>query len=147
MSHAHKLIRDAVETKLTGLTSTATRVYSNRLYALDDASLPALRVYLDNETVEELSIHRPAQQQRQIQLVVECCAKAASSGLDDTCDQMQLEVEKALYAGISVGGKTLYPSLTGSAYDDAIGLTPVAVKRVAFSIDFFTLANAPDSLI
>jgi hypothetical protein len=146
MSHARKLIRDAVETTLTGLASTATRVYANRLYALADADLPALRVYMDSETVEELTLHRPAEQERRLRLVVECCAKSNTT-LDDKCDQMQLEVENALYAGISVGGKTLYPQLTGSAYDDAIGLTPVAVKRVAFSIDYFTLANAPDSLI
>lgn len=147
MSHVHKLIRDAVETKLTGLASTATKVYSNRLYALADTDLPALRIYLDNETVQEATVHRPAQQDRNLQLVVECCAKSSSATLDDTCDQMQLEVENALYAGITVGAKTIYPSLTGSAYDDAIGLTPVAIKRVSFSIDVFTLANAPDSLI
>ena len=147
MSHAHKLIRDALETALTGLATTGTRVYANRLFALDTANLPGLRIFLDNETVEAQSIHRPVQQQRDIQIIVECCAKSDSATLDDTCDQMQLEVEAALYAGISIAGQTHYPNLTGSQYDDAIGLTPVAIKRVAFSLSYFTLANAPDSLI
>lgn len=146
MSHAHKLIRDAAKTALTGLASTGARVYANRLHALSESELPALRIFLDSETVEEASVHRPAQQDRTLGLVVECCAKSTTA-LDDTCDQIQLEVEAAMYAGFSAGGKTLYPTLTGSAYDDAIGMTPVAVKRVAFRINYFTLANAPDSLI
>lgn len=147
MSHVHKLIRDAVQTRLTGLATTTTHVFANRLYALADADLPALRIFLDNESVDELSVNRPATQERRIDIVVECCAKSSSATLDDTCDQMQLEVEKALYAGITVGGRTLYPVLTESAYDDAIGLTPVAVKRLGFSIEYHALANAPDSLI
>jgi hypothetical protein len=146
MSHVHKLLRDAIKTQLTGLASTGARVYANRLYELDDASLPALRLYLDQETVETDTISRPTSQSRSIQIVVECCAKL-NSALDDACDQMQLEVENALYAGFTAGSRTHYPNLTGSAYDDAIGLTPVAVKRLAFSLDYFTLANAPDTFI
>jgi len=91
---------------------------TEKLY-LDDASLPALRIYLDQETVETDTISRPASQSRSLQLVVECCAKL-NSALDDACDQMQLEVENALYAGFTAGSRTHYPQLTGSAYDDIL---------------------------
>lgn len=145
MSHLHTQIRNAFASKLAGLASTGARVYPNQLYALDPARLPALRIYADQESVQTDTVNRPPVQTRRLQVVVECCAKA-SADLDDACDQMQLEVEQALYTGITVGSRTLYPELIGGAYDDAIGLTPVCVKRMSFVLDYYTLANAPDSL-
>ena len=44
--HLHKQIRDALVTKLTGLTTSGARVYANRLYPLDSANLPGLRISL-----------------------------------------------------------------------------------------------------
>jgi len=146
MSHAHKLIRDAAKTALTGLTTTGARVFANRLYALADTELPGLRISLDNESVETETVNPYPVQQRTLDLTVECCAKA-NSALDDAVDQMQLEVETALAAGISVSGKTLDCLLVGSQFDDAIGLTPVAVKKAVFQVTFFTHSNAPQTLI
>jgi hypothetical protein len=145
MSHAHTLIRSAAVTALTGLTTSGARVYPNRQYPLADANLPGLRVFLNDESVDTDTIHAPAVQSRSVQLVVECCAKEAAS-LDATCDTMQNEVEKALAAGISVSGKSITPNLVSSRYDFEASSTPVGVKRLIFIIQFFTLANAPDSL-
>lgn len=146
MSHAHKLIRDAAKTALTGLTTTATRVFANRLYALADTDLPGLRISLDAETVDVPDIGVNPVQERQLQLLVECCAKA-NTALDDAVDQIQLEVEKALSSGLTVGSVHLDCVLAASQFDDAIGLTPVAVKKVTYLVKFFTRANAPDTLI
>ena len=49
MSHAHTQIRDAAVLALTGLTSTGSRVYPNRIFTLADANLPGLRVFLNDE--------------------------------------------------------------------------------------------------
>jgi hypothetical protein len=141
MSHAHTLIRNAAVTALTGLTTTAARVYGNRIYALADANLPGLRVYLNDERVEG----NVALQTRTVQLVVECCTKANSS-LDTTCDTMQNEVEKALAPGLTVTGKLIRPILVASRYDAEEGSTPVGIKRVFFEIDFHTMPATPDSL-
>ena len=146
MSHAHTLIRNAAVTRLTGLTTSGARVYANRQYPLADANLPGLRVFLNDENVSTDTIHAPAVQSRTVQLVVECCAKDGAT-LDVTCDTMQNEVEKALAAGITVSGKVITPNLVGSRYDFEAASTPVGVKRLSFTVEFFTLANAPDSLI
>jgi len=42
--HLHKQIRAALVTKLTGLATSGARVYANRLYPLDSANLPGLRL-------------------------------------------------------------------------------------------------------
>lgn len=146
MSHARTQIRTAAASALTGLTTSGARVYSNRLYAMDTANLPGLRISLDNETVQTDTVDASPIQDRQIELVVECCAKA-NTALDDTCDAMQLEVEKALAGGLTISGKHLTVVLASSSFDDALGLTPVAVLKLVFIVSFFTRANAPDTFI
>lgn len=145
MSHAHTLIRTAAVTALTGLATTAARVYPSRMYAMADANLPGLRVFLNEESVELMTATAPALQRRSLQLLVECCAKDTTT-LDADCDQMQLEVEKALAGGLTVGGVPVEVTLTGSGYDFEAASVPVGVKRVLFNIDYHTLATTPDSL-
>lgn len=144
--HVHKQIRSALVTKLTGLTTSGARVYANRLYPMDSANLPGLRIYADSETAEVVSIHAPQLQTRELSVAVEACALAAS-GLDDTLDLMSKEVEIALSSGLTVGSTTLVVSYTGMSYEDEAADKPVGVKRMTFSIPFEVAANAPDTLI
>lgn len=144
--HLHKQIRAAVVSDLTGLATTASRVYANRLHPLTDAELPALRLYLDEEQAERITVHSPAILARTLTLVVEACAKAAS-GLDNTLDQISKEVETALSNGFTVAGRTLECTYSGMTFQDEIGDKPIGVKRMTFSIPFESAANAPDTLI
>jgi hypothetical protein len=144
--HVHRQIREAAVTALTGLTTTAARVYANRLYPIPAASLPALRVGVDDETIESYTIHGAAATlSRSLVLVVECCAQGGDT-VDDTCDAMTKEVETALSAGISMAGRTYYPLLLGSRYDDEAGGQDAAVKRLEYRLHVSTKANAPDTL-
>lgn len=144
--HAHKQIRDAIETALTGLTTSGSRVYANRLYPLTESQVPALRIYLDEEDAAAQSIHAPMLLERTVRLVVECVAKATTA-LDDTCDLMSKEVEIALSAGVTVSGVLLVPVYAGSEFDDEISDKPIAAKRLRFELVFHTMNNAPDDLI
>lgn len=144
-NHLHKQIRDAVVTALTGLTTTTTHAYANRLQPMADGNLPGLRIYLDSEDAEGLTIHSPQMQQRTLALTVECCSKKASA-LDDELDQISKEVEVALVAGISVGGQTLPAFYAGMQFDDELADKPVGIKRLRFSIPYTAAANAPDVL-
>ncbi len=144
-NHLHKQIRDAVKTALTGLTTTGTKVYANRLQPLQDANLPGLRIFLDEEKADVLSIHSPVMLERTLSVNVEACAKAAS-GLDDTLDQVSKEVETALAAGITIGSRTLEVFYTGMVFDDEQLDKPVGIKRMSFSIPYTAMSNAPDVL-
>lgn len=144
-NHAHQQIREAVATALTGLTSTGSRVYPNRLYPLADANLPALRVFLDNDESAPESIHTPHLQERSLTLIVEGCAKATAD-LDDTLDTISKEVEIALSADIVIGANRLQAVYSGSEFDDQISDKPVAVKRLSFALRYYTMNNAPDVL-
>ena len=144
--HLHKQIRAALVTALTGLTTSAARVYANRLYPMDSATLPGLRIFLDGEEAEILTVHGPAVYDRRLALSVECCASAAS-GLDDTLDLMSKEVEIALASGITVAGRNLPLTYAGMAFEDLPGSPPVGVKRLTFSLPFAASASAPDTLV
>ncbi len=146
MSHTHKQIRDALATALTGLTTSGSRVYPNRLYPMDTAELPGLRIYLDADAVEVETIHSPLVYMHDLSITVEACARS-SSALDDTLDTMALEIETALANGITISGKKLEPVLTGSQYDDEPGSPPVGVKRLTFSLAYFTASNDPQTFI
>ena len=145
-NHIHRQIREAIASAVTGLASTGSNVYVNRLYAIPPASLPALRIAIDSETVDALSIHQPLMLSRTLQISIECCAQGGDT-LDDTCDQMSKEVETALSAGFSLGGLTRIPILTASGYDDDPAGLDTAVKRLEFTLTVETLNTAPDALI
>ena len=143
--HLHKQIRAALVTKLTGLTTTASRVWANRLQVLQDANLPGLRIYLDDEAAEGLLIHTPEMYDRKLSIVVEAVAKATSA-LDDTLDLISKEVEIALATGITVAGRTLEVFYTGMRFDDEQLDKPVGVKRMTFSLTYSAMSNTPDVL-
>lgn len=143
--HLHKQIRAALETRLAGLTTSATRVYANRVKVMTAANLPGLRIALDAEEAEPITVHQPHQQERRLVAFVECCAKGDDT-LDDTLDLMSKEVEVALSAGITVAGQTMYPVYRGMAVELEQGDRVTGVKRLRFDVEYTALNTAPDQL-
>lgn len=143
--HLHKQIRSAVVTKLTGLTTSGSRVYANRLQPLPDAMSPTLLVTLDEEIARQATFHTNPIYERDLRLSVAAIYKATSA-LDDTLDLMSKEVETALAAGITVGSRTLDVFYAGMSFDDEQSDKPVGIKRMSFSIQYTAAANAPDVL-
>jgi hypothetical protein len=146
MSHTHKQIRDALATALTGLTTSGARVYKNRLYPMDTAELPGLRIYLDADATTPETIHTPLTYGHELTVTVEACARA-STALDDTLDTMSVEIETALATPLTVSGKKLDLILNASQYDDEPGSPPVGVKRLTFSLSYYTASNTPQTII
>lgn len=144
-NHLHQQIRAAVVTALTGLATTGTRVYANRLQPLPDALSPTLLITLDEETATPATFHTNPILERELRLTVAAVAKA-TSGLDDTLDQISKEVEAALAAGITLSGRRLDFTYTGMSFDDEQSDKPVGIKRMNFSVPFTAAANAPDVL-
>lgn len=143
--HLHKQIRAALETRLTGLTTSGARVYANRVKVMAAANLPGLRIALDSEEAEPINVHQPQQQERRLSVVVECCAKGDDT-LDDTLDLMSKEAEVALASGITVATQTLYPVYRGMEMDLEQAEKVTGIKRLRYSVDYTALSSAPDQL-
>ena len=148
MAHARQQIRGAAATALTGLATTGSNVFKSRVHELAQDELDALRIYTRNEPdVETLQLTDPAEQRRDLELVVEGVTRATDD-MDDTLDDIAEEVEVALAADITLGG------LVHSVYIDsteiemsAEGDQPVGVVRMTFAVDYTVNSNAPGTLL
>lgn len=144
--HIRKQIRDAFVTQVTGLTTTGARVFPSRIRNLAVADLPALRVYAEQENIEDESIvDVPFQQRRSITIRVEAVAKATDA-LDDTLDLICKEVEIAIAANTTLGGLALlHCSLTNTEIQiDANSEVPAGMATMTWKVETFTMNNAPD---
>lgn len=97
MAHQRQTIREAIVTRLTGLTTSGSRVYASRLKPLLDSELPAILVSTGGEPLGDatylktgLPVARP------LEIRVDLVAKA-TSGYENTVDLMLSEVEVALF--------------------------------------------------
>lgn len=143
--HLRKRIRSATATTLTGLTTTASRVYTSRAYPLQDANLPALRITTPSEQSEMVSMgigNRTVQ--RTMTLQVDAVVKSVS-GFEDTCDQIAKEVEIALANDNTLGGLCKYIQLRSTATEiSGEAEKPIAVTTMLFDVLYLASLNAPD---
>lgn len=146
MSHVRADARAAVVTAITGLATTGARVFVANEYPRLDAELPCLLV-ATSDTAQADSLTAPMLLRRLVQIDVQAIAKA-TTGLANTLDQIGLEVEQALGAGITLDGTLMYPRYTGSAPADISVETdrPVGAMLITFELEFYTAANAVGNL-
>jgi hypothetical protein len=143
-NHVRRQIRDAAATALAGLTTTGARVYPSRTYPLQDANLPALRIYTNEETVEMSSMGGANRLvQRTLNLLVEGCAKVNDT-LDDTLDDIIKEVETAIAANQTLGGAK-WVQLAGIEIEmEGEGEKETGVARMTFQCEYITELDTPD---
>ena len=139
MSHVRQQIREAVETRITGLTTAGTNVFSSRVYALGEAKLPALTIYTKDESAGISNMARDLK--RTLTIVIEGYAKGTAN-LDDTLDTIAAEVEGAMGSDGSLNGVGKIIGLTGTEVDIVGGDTdkPVGVVRLSYNIVYLTSA-------
>lgn len=145
--HLRQQILERVATLVTGLATTGARVTRSRVYTLDAATeLPALVVELASGGTETASVETmtaPRVFQRTCRINVIGYAKA-DSNLDETLDQIALEVEKALAMPVSGPWKTLtYTSTDRNMTSD--GEQPVGEITLSYDAMYLARENSPDS--
>jgi hypothetical protein len=141
MSHIRKQIRDNVVTTVTGLTTTTTKVYRSRVYPIASGKLPGLCVYTQSESIESATLTRPRTKMRTLDVVIEGYA-LANSNLDNTLDQISLEVEEAMVTDVTRGGKAKDTELTSVEIEQVgEGETQAGIVRMTFTVTYATLEN------
>jgi len=141
MSHVRKQIRDAVATALTGLTTTGTNVFKGRYFSMQTPKLPALLVYTTNEDAELSIMGSSRGSDRVLTLVVEGYA-ISKTIVEDTLDQIAVEVEEAMASDYTLSGLTRDVRYTGFELDaNADPEQTVAVIRLIFDIKYRVAAG------
>tara|TARA_R100000808_G_scaffold25008_2_gene60407 strand:- start:2254 stop:2700 length:447 start_codon:yes stop_codon:yes gene_type:complete len=142
MAHVRKLIRDNITTTVTGLTTTASRVYQSRIYPLETGELNGLCVYTLREASEPVSVGGSSRTiQREVEIVIEAYVRG-TSGYDNTIDTICVEVEEALAADLSRGGNAEDTSLASTEIEfSGDGDQPIAMCRLTYAVIYLTAQN------
>lgn len=106
MSHKRQLIREAIVTAITGLTTTGARVYSGNVYPKGLDNLPGLNVIAANDRRDDSVPVSGKAQQRVVTITIEARVKPPSGGHtpQDQLDDIESEVQAALMATPTLGG-------------------------------------------
>lgn len=143
--HVRKQLRDATAVRLTGLTTTGSRVYESRSVPVGDANLPGLLIYTTQEQAQDATM--AADVERRIEVRVEGVAKAATN-LDDTLDLIAKEVEIALSTALTIGAASTQLVYQGAVITMQDGLDQlVGVVALTFEAVLFTTAGSPDVVL
>ena len=141
MAHVRKLIRDNIETTLTGLATTGANVYQTRVYPIAEDRLPGLAIYTNSEATEYATINPPRTQLRTLSVSVDVYAKAVTA-YDDLLDAACVEIEEALYTDRTRGGNAKDTRIIAFDSDfSGDGDQPVARATLTVEVDYVTIEN------
>ncbi len=148
MAHVRTQIRNAVATRLTGLSRTGAQVYRNRMRPLPSGTAYALIVRTDDENVDPISLGFPALEDRRLDLTVECLVQVGGE-IDSELDAVIAEVEAALgasEAATTLDGLVKSLRLRAIAIDfNAESDIPTARALMRYEANYFTTENAPEA--
>ena len=141
MAHVRKLIRDDIETTLTGLATTGANVYQTRVYPIAEDRLPGLAIYTSSEATDYATITPPRTQLRTLSVSVDVYAKAVTA-YDDLLDAACVEIEEALYTDRTRGGNAKDTRIIAFDSDfSGDGDQPVARATLTVEVDYVTIEN------
>ena len=149
MAHVRKSIRDNIVTAVTGLTTTAARVYRSRIYPLETATnLPGLCVYTLREACEADTVGGSAHGlAREVDIVIEAYVRGTAN-YDNTLDTICVEVEEAVAADLTRGGNAKDTLLESTEFElSGEGDQPVAMARLTYRCLYRTAANDVETAI
>lgn len=150
--HARKQIRDAVAAGLTGLPTTADRVYVGRTRPLSASHEPTLLIYMRSETAERTVQGAPGKVTRRCTLHIE--GRVSMAGVpDDLLDQIAAEIEAGMTALIDFGTARVFGGLASNAQmtateivAEADGERHIGGVRVEYLVTYRTVEGAPTAV-
>ncbi len=138
--HKAAQILAAIKAKLTGLTTTGSRVYQSRAYAIE--TLPAINIKLGADQVQ--SIHN-IQSDNDLIISIEIFVKTSEAEIDNVILQIRKEVQIALMAdetqGLSFVLTTLPTIMT--APDVSTEEKPIAFASAEYRVVYRSLLTDP----
>jgi len=143
--HVRQQLVAATKTRLTGLVTTASRVFGFRVNPLQPAELPCLCVYSMGDAAQPLTIHSPIAYEREVDLHVVGYA-AHNDTLDATLDQITFEVEEALGIPLTVDTKSIQLVYQGCAKTMDAGETQAGEIDITFKAQLANDGPTPGAL-
>lgn len=119
MTHRAETILEAVKTKLTGLSTTGSRVERGRVYPVETA--PALTISMGaDSTLGEGGSNNMAFVDRELQIIVRAHVKNAATNIETLLNAIKSEVYAAIMADPTLGQSFVVDTfLVGDSAPDA----------------------------
>ena len=138
-THPRQAIREAVVALLVAAgTDAGSDVYPTREVPWRSVELPGIAVYSLEESSQRITGGRDLD--RSVVLAIHAVAQL-SEGIDDALDALALQVEKAMAADPTLGGKALASYLAGTEISvDETTQRPVGAIRLAYEVRYHTTA-------
>lgn len=151
MTICSQQIIDAIKTRLSGGTSAGTRVYSDRLWPLDEGALPAIRLYEREEKVSTQTVHWPPLEEHELTVATELCANAVS-GIDATISALKLQVLQRLFdtsphASLGFTNVRMTHSGTGPMQPIETATSQIAQRTMLLDVNFSAFAHQPETFV
>lgn len=145
MSHLRQLIRQNIISTLSGNTSAGSNVFSTRYYPIEQAKLPAISVFTMSEGTDYATINYPRRQIRTLDVAVELFVSATST-IDDTLDDLAVQVEELLQNDVTRGGYAKNTDIVSFSADfDGSGEKPVGVGKFTVRVMYMNFENDVES--
>jgi hypothetical protein len=143
--HLRQQIVDAIATTVTGLATTSTRVFKERVYALEASNLPGILIEDGAEQLMSTTLSTPRTFVREMRVNV-IGAAASVSTLGATLNQIAKEVEIAMAMPVSaLAGKAKASRLaTISKQMSGDGSQPLGTITLGYDVTYITAENSPD---
>lgn len=147
--HVRKAIRTAAVTDLTGLATTGSNVFTNRVSPLAESEMPGMYVMLrDERTSWNEAIGTIA---RTGNLVIEAWARGGD-GLEDKLDTIAAEVEATLLdAASTLRGKIIDFEPPTTQLDlpepEGGGTQRTGILRILFPVTYRTAIGDPTTIV
>jgi hypothetical protein len=145
MAHIRKLIRDQIVSQITGLATTAGRVYPSRVYPMGVNKLPGIVVYTDSESADYATVSLPRTVIRTLSVNLEIYVKGVAN-YDDDIDQITAEIEAAIYSDTTLGGYAKDARITNYVVQYlGEGDQPVGTAILSLEVIYTTTEGSPTS--
>jgi len=151
MAHARQQIRDAVATTLTGLPTTGSNVFVSRVYPLESASLPGLTIMTDND-IADIDNTSASSGNRivwaNLGLMIKAHAQESATNLDNTLDQIEVEIRQALLSDITLGdlAKDIWWISTTITLEGD-NAKPIGLAEILFNVSYRVAASDPSTVL
>lgn len=149
MPHMHKNIRDAIETAVTGLTTTGSNIFPQSVYPIAQGILPSLAIFALEEEIDLDAMGNTPIQMRTLEVAIEGLAQGAAKGPSDTLAQIAAEVEAAMAADLTLGGLVTTLGLTeiNYFYGDEETAKPTGAIRLTYAVEYRTTTLDPTTSV
>lgn len=146
MAHVRQQIREAVAAAVTGLATTGTSVFVNKITPNEAQSLPNLLVFTNGESSEADAMGESRGLMRSLDVVID--ATAEGDGIDDMLDTIASEVETAIDTDAALAALVKNITLASTSVSrSAAGQTPMMGLRMTFTATYRTRKGAPTTAI